>query len=94
MACSRCGQSCAAPNPQLNQQVNERACWVLHQSKKIMMILLITRGKGDKMQLDPSGNAMQENAKKVQKKAQLPKKFPHLALKKVSGAFDAGMKMS
>ncbi len=58
------------------------------------------------MQLDPSENAIQKNAKKVQenakkkvqKKVQLPKKFPYKSSscikKKISGAFGAGMKMS
>jgi hypothetical protein len=61
-------------------------------------------GGGEKMQLDPSENAMQKNAKKCKKMQKKKKKKckiqrnslinPHLASKKASGAVGAGMKMS
>jgi hypothetical protein len=67
--------------------------------KPLSLKIPLPRGGG--MQLDPSKNAMQKNAKKckknAKKKVQLPKKFSYKPLtlhkKNASGAFGAGMKI-
>ncbi len=65
--------------------------------------MVYSEGGGEKMQLDPSENAMQKNAKKCKKMQKSAKKcnFQRNSLinlscciKKASGAFGAGLKMS